>query len=335
MTRFAPVAAVVLLLCAACFAQQQSPPQQRDDGGGDYYSIRAAGTQALQAGDYAAALKHFEQAIALADRGGGDLDGDDPNHRKLDARVNLALTLKKLRRYEQSEARYRQAVELCAKIGVEPAVHGVVLDNFGNLYDEQRKYEQGEPLHRAALAMFEKHLPPDSSQVLTCRVNLASTLAQLGRYDEAAPLYEKSLAVMETDAARADRLAITLDNYGGMLARQGKLAESVAHRTRALKLFEKLLGPAHPEVAICCFNLANTYLAQGKPADAEPLLRRTLAINEKTFGPDSPALVGPLEALAETLHGLNRAADAKPLRARATLIRANARPTTQRQNAHP
>jgi hypothetical protein len=38
-------------------------------------------------------------------------------------------------------------------------------------------------------------------------------------------------------------------------------------------VFEKALGPDHPEVADVLDNLAEMYKAQGRTADAEPLFR--------------------------------------------------------------
>src|SRR5687768_5817729 len=204
--RYFPRAVALLFLfsttAATLFAQPVSPapPAPSANPAAEYDDVRNAGTVALQEGDYATALKHFEQAVALADQ-----IPDERDHRKLDARVNLALTYKKLHRFSESAKRYQQAIDLCRETNADPSIYGVVLDNFGNLYDEQHRFAEGEPLHREALAMFEKHLPAESSQVLTCRANLAATLAQQGRFDEAGPLYEKSLAVMENDAKRPDR----------------------------------------------------------------------------------------------------------------------------------
>ena len=55
---------------------------------------------------------------------------------------------------------------------------------------------------------------------------------------------------------------------------------------RARAIFEKALGPDHPEVATNLNNLAELYRVQGRYAEAEPLNRRSLAIREKAFGPE-------------------------------------------------
>ena len=318
MMRRAGMTAILLLCVAGVALAQQQPATSATSPDSAYAELRDGGMSALRGGDYAGALRRFERALTYADQ----LAATD--QRRLESRVNLALTLKKLLRFDEAAKRYQEAVDLCPKVNAPPVIHGVLLDNFGNLYDEQRLYEKGEPLHRAALAMFEANLPEGATQILTCRVNLAQTLAEQGRFDEATPLYEKTLAVLETDKERPDRLAIALDNFGGMLARQGKFDESAKQRLRALEIFERMLGPDHPEVAICLMNLGGTELSRGRPKEAEPYIRRALAIDEKVYGAEHALIAPILVALGESLDGQGKVKEAKELRARALAIRRGA-----------
>ncbi len=57
---------------------------------------------------------------------------------------------------------------------------------------------------------------------------------------------------------------------------------------RALTIYEKVLGPEHPETASTLNNLALLYAVQGKDEKAELLFQRALAIREKVFGPYHP-----------------------------------------------
>jgi len=57
---------------------------------------------------------------------------------------------------------------------------------------------------------------------------------------------------------------------------------------RSLAIWEKALGPDHPEVGTSLNNLADLYRDQGRYADAEPLYKRSQAIYEKTLGLDHP-----------------------------------------------
>jgi hypothetical protein len=56
--------------------------------------------------------------------------------------------------------------------------------------------------------------------------------------------------------------------------------------TRALPIYERLLGPNDPELAQVSANMFAVLIAQRRAAEGEPYLRRALAIGEKMF-PDS------------------------------------------------
>ena len=91
---------------------------------------------------------------------------------------------------------------------------------------------------------------------------------------------------------------------------------------RALAIFEKALGPDHPDVGANLYNLAAFYHAQGKYAEAEPLYKRALTIWENALGPDHPNVALALENYAKVLRKTKRKKDAKKMKARAKAIRA-------------
>ena len=74
---------------------------------------------------------------------------------------------------------------------------------------------------------------------------------------------------------------------------QGRYAEAEPLFKRALAIWEKPLGPEHPEFAMGLKNLAELYRAQGRYAEAEPLFERALAIQDEMIGPDHPRVATP------------------------------------------
>jgi tetratricopeptide (TPR) repeat protein len=105
------------------------------------------------------------------------------------------------------------------------------------------------------------------------------------------------------------------------LEKQGRYSEAIPLAQRALAIFEKSLGPDHPNVAASLNNLAELYLNQGRYADAVPLFKRSLAIKEKTLGPDHPKVASSLNSLAVLYARQGRYADAEPLFKRSLAIR--------------
>jgi len=148
---------------------------------------------------------------------------------------------------------------------------------------------------------------------------------QQGRYAEA----QKSLlAALEQAEKFGDDnflLATSLNNLAELYRTQGKYAEAEPLHQRALAIWEKALGPGHPNVAMSLNNLANLYHRQGKYAEAEPLYQRALAIDEEALGPEHPNVATSLENYADLLRKMDRTAEAEKLEQRVRAIRAIAR----------
>lgn len=79
----------------------------------------------------------------------------------------------------------------------------------------------------------------------------------------------------------------------------------------AILIWEKALGPEHPDVALSLNDLAQLYQAQGRYDEAEPLYERELTIAVKRLGPHHPTTRKVLHNLSAPLRaqGRDREAD--------------------------
>jgi len=93
-------------------------------------------------------------------------------------------------------------------------------------------------------------------------------------------------------------VAIRLNNLALLLQATNRLAEAEPLIRRALMIWEKSLGPDHPQFAIGQWVLGSILKDMGRPDEAEALYRRALAIFETSLGPDHPHTAGVLAYLA-------------------------------------
>ena len=135
-----------------------------------------------------------------------------------------------------------------------------------------------------------------------------------GRYAEAEPLYQRSVAIKE-QALGPDHpsLATSLNNLALLFKAQGRYAEAESLYQRSVTIKEQALGSDHPSLATSLNNLALLYKTQGNYAEAEPLYQRAVAINEQALGPDHPSLATSLSNLANLYSDQGRYAEAEPL----------------------
>ena len=129
----------------------------------------------------------------------------------------------------------------------------------------------------------------------------------------------------ESARSRSSRCRYVAEQSGGALRyQQGRYADAEPLYKRSLAIWEKALGPDHPDVATSLNNLAVLYREQGRYADAEPLYKRSLAIDEKALGPDHPDVATSLNNLAVLYDNQGRYADAEPFYKRSLAIREKA-----------
>ncbi len=141
--------------------------------------------------------------------------------------------------------------------------------------------------------------------------------------------YERLLAHVRAAADIASDdigppLADVLNGAGFYLHDQAAYAEAGPLYERALAIWEKALGPDHPDVARALDNLARLYRAQGAYERAEPLFERALAIREEALGPGHPDMATTLSNLAGLYRAQGAYGRAEPLYERSLAIREEA-----------
>lgn len=175
------------------------------------------------------------------------------------------------------------------------------------------EYTEAVSLAKRVLALREKELGSEHTDVATALNLLALLYKVQGRHAEAEPLYERGLGILEQELGpEHPDVAGMLGNLSGLYQVQGRYVEAEQLRRRGLEIVEKGLGPEHPDVGISLNNLALLYQVQGRYAEAEPLFRRSLAIREKTHRSDHPSVATALNNLGGLYEAQGRYAEAEP-----------------------
>jgi len=138
-------------------------------------------------------------------------------------------------------------------------------------------------------------------------------------YVEAAAYYRQAMELLPDDEPRA--LARYLNEQGMALYSAGHYTEARPSLENALAIYEKILGPDHPDTALSLNNLGVLLQGQGKFTEAQPYYARALAIWEKVLGPDHSNTAFSLNNLAELYRVQGRYAEALPLYRRALACR--------------
>jgi tetratricopeptide (TPR) repeat protein len=185
-----------------------------------------------QTGQYALGEPLFKKAVALAEKA----DAEWLPHELLTA----ADFYRAWGKYEQAEALASRALSIREKAmppdaGVDAKLDvAVSLKSLGAIYLSWNKPDQAEAAFRRSLAIIQTFMSPDQSDLAPHLEGLAAALRAQGKYGQAEPLYQRALAITEKNVG-ANRLetAVMLEKYAGLLIDMKKTGEANGLLARA------------------------------------------------------------------------------------------------------
>ncbi len=204
--------------------------------------------------------------------------------------------------YAEAEAPARQSVEIREqRLGDHPDL-AFSLNTLGNILWHQDRLDEAEVIHRRALALRERVLPPGHTDIGQSLHNLGALRYFAGDLAEAESLWRRSAEIEEANHGPNDwNLATSLHTLAIVCQDQNRFDEALALEQRSLAIREKVLGPDHPHVALSLTTLGNIYRGMGNPAAAEPVIRRAIAIARAAWGPTHGEVFWMRRSLARTL----------------------------------
>jgi len=160
------------------------------------------------------------------------------------------------------------------------------LDSAGLAAYQQGDYAEAEKHFAAALEAAEGY-GEDDPRLGTSLNNLAGLYRAQGRYGEAEPLYQRSLAILEKALGpEHPDVAVSLNNLAELYRVQGRYGEAEPLYQRSLAIREKALGSEHPHVAASLENYAALLRAMARTTEAGEMEARAQAIRAAQQEPE-------------------------------------------------
>ena len=254
----------------------------------------------------AAAVNGFLQNDLLAQASAANQSG--PNARPdPDLKVRTALD--------------RAAVRLDGKFNRQPEVEGAIRDTIGRTYGDLGLYRESRKQLESALELQRRTLGPGNAATLRTLNDLAETVVNQGKLDEAEPLFKRSLEI--------SRRVLGPDDPGTLRAMhglayidqvQGKFAQAEAIDAEALEINRRVRGSDNLTTLGAMTSLANLYALRGKYDQAEELFRRALEALRRVAGPEHPSTLDCMTDLASALTDRGKYAQAEELNSQALEI---------------
>ncbi len=172
--------------------------------------------------------------------------------------------LRKLGRREEALAYAGRTLALAERLGMTENVTGATaLLNAGTVFKAFGEPAEGLPLFERAKAIYEAQLPQNDARLAGLWNNMALTLVDLGRFEEAEALFDKAIRLTEETPGMQGDAAISLLNKANLIEARNGLLEGNDAICACLERAEALLcDPALPRDgyhAFVCEKCAPTF----------------------------------------------------------------------------
>jgi serine/threonine protein kinase/tetratricopeptide (TPR) repeat protein len=244
------------------------------------------------------------------------------------------------------------AKRLQAGLQDQPATKAALLSTVGEVYDSLGQYQEALPILTESLALqpqshdksriatllelasARRHAgdlggaeAPLQEALQLSQVDFGAASQEFGRslwamgqlryrqnrLVDAQQLYNRSLEILESAAAPATDISALLDDLAQVYADQQQWALARQTYQRALDVDQRVLGDAHPRVAMHLHNLAVVAQNMGNLKLAETLYHDAIRRKERAYGVGDPQTADAIENYGLLLQREGRLAEAEPL----------------------
>ena len=254
-------------------------------------------------GDYERAEPVLRGALAaFASR-----PAEDPE--RLDAQIQLATTLTRLGRFEESEPIWLDVLAHAPRGSTQRAdAH----TGLGSLYARMNRFDAARRHHAEAIAQWRAAGPAHAVPLASALVKSAYSLDYEDRADEAAEQLREAVALLRAQPILAQAsLGRTLHQLGATQRSLGELAQARASLQEATQLLGLSLGRDHADAIFARRLLGDVMDEMGEPDAAHALLQEVLDDAVRRYGEGSLLVAEVANSLATIDQVRGRYADAE------------------------
>ncbi|NEZ57165.1 tetratricopeptide repeat protein [Adonisia turfae] len=259
--------------------------------------------QLFRAGQYPEAIEKAEALLEHQETNGATDDS------QLMPLLNmLGILHKAMGNWEVAEGYYERLLNESNWEASDPDgfQQAVVSHNLAELYREQAKYEQAEPLYAEALDTLMPLLGDMDRNVLVVRNNQAEFYRDIGDLEQAARLHQG--IAQDREAALGPEhsdVGTSWYNLASIYRRQGQLDQSAELAQQAYDVKVNAYGDNHPDVASSLNLLGLIYQDQGNLEAAATALETALEIRQQLWGANHPLIAHLLNNLGTLAYAQN------------------------------
>ncbi|HTJ41349.1 MAG TPA: serine/threonine-protein kinase [Kofleriaceae bacterium] len=215
---------------------------------------------------------------------------------------NLAISLRRLDRYDAALGEVRRAVELDRLLGDEHPAVGRAMVTEANVLNAMGRYQEALDLDVRAIAILHAAYGDDHPDIAMAESSLGKIAADANDYDASNQHYRAAIAIRERLAPDSTELAQDRASLAENLQLMGKPDEAEPMLRDVLAFYRAKLGDDHWQVAQTHRQIAGVMLSRGRVDEAMAELEQARAILERVYGAQHTSIAEVYELEANVQH---------------------------------
>ena len=202
-------------------------------------------------------------------------------------RLNLAASKILIGDLKKAESLLSLAGKTFAHNNKEPELIESAWLQLSSAFNTGGQFVAAERAAKAAIDIINKAKPLDTIMLARANIQLANTLLNQEKYDEAAEILKR----VEKNLPGEDNLdTASLHEAKSLIqVHAGNMDDAETSLKKSVAIKEKLLPPNSTQLAESLYALGSFYLANKQNKQAEPYFKRVVAIRTAALGASNPA----------------------------------------------
>jgi tetratricopeptide (TPR) repeat protein len=215
-------------------------------------------------------------------------------------------------REAEADTLLQRAIRLLRDDGTDRAELADALNTFGILALSTNRSAEAEAPLREALVIRRELYGHDERRTTATLANIAASLQDQNRFDEAVQIYDELIA-LHRSASAPDTVALAsvMNGRANLAFRLDDFDTAITLAREILAIERARVGERHPSVALHLNNLAILLRNAGRTEESATIQVEATALTREVLGPDHPRTALAVVALAQSLAATGKREDAK------------------------
>jgi tetratricopeptide (TPR) repeat protein len=227
---------------------------------------------------------------------------------------NEGLAAEKAGDYKKAEKLFGEAVKEATGFGDKDKRLATALNDLGDLYALERKYDDARPVFLRVLKLDEEKYGKNSTSLIGPLNNVVRVTCAGGKCSDTTPELKRLLQIKENAGGiYLQDIPVALLLLAEAYEKQGKYADAVAYVNQAVVAQAKLTGARSRQAIQLSLNLARLYSEMSKYDQAERVCKEALRKEEVICRANDQLVASTLTRYKAILSATGRQAEAAKL----------------------